>query len=380
MEKATRGNMPIIGRDGLRTMIMKKAHEERKVMRERLDDFIRRGGKASLTTDSWTSEGGHCFISLTFHGLTEEMQMITATLALTPHQTSKTAPDHVAVLETQLDRWGLKFKDIVEFTTDTEATMQLMGRQVMDKHNCLQKLCFAHRVNLVMEEAIDENLPGAEDTLKAVDALAAFFHSSTQATHALKTLQMEANEPEPTGLSGYTKTRWWSRVIMGESVLKVRPYLDKGFANGVFKGGKYALTSTQWCYLEQIVKVLKPFGEAQRLLEGQNFVTKSLEPQMVQTLIDLLVAVIAEAQQKEDDAIVRTPHPCGILTTWAISPTSGDSSAPPGSSVHTPQTPTPTMLVHILSVFYDFLIGYSTCNTITPRSPTDNLHGWRGTG
>ena len=74
-------------------------------------------------------------------------------------------------------------------------------------------------------------------------------------------------------------TRWWSTYSMCDCLLRLRNYIallaDEGKLN--FNN----LTNSQWTIVEDLHCLLKPFMIAQKLLEGQAYVTISLVPYMI---------------------------------------------------------------------------------------------------
>jgi hypothetical protein len=73
-------------------------------------------------------------------------------------------------------------------------------------------------------------------------------------------------------------TRWWSMYSMVECLLRLKMYLIILEDEGVLEGN---LTEQQWKIITDLKTLLQPFMIAQRLLEGESYVTVTLVPFML---------------------------------------------------------------------------------------------------
>jgi hypothetical protein len=125
-------------------------------------------------------------------------------------------------------------------------------------------------------------------TLAKARVLVNFFSHSTMATDRLKNVQ--ANDPACQELYGdnYVPlkvvtdvvTRWWSTYSMIDRLLWLRVPISILIARDQCPG----LSGDDWKYLKEIADVLKPFMKAQKMLEGEKYVTSSWVLGTIQTL------------------------------------------------------------------------------------------------
>jgi hypothetical protein len=115
----------------------------------------------------------------------------------------------------------------------------------------------------------------SEGTLKACQNLINYFNSLPQATTKLLGKQVEGRAVKPIQ---YVTTRWWSTYTMCDRLLRLKMYLCLLKSEGALTCN---LTDSQWCIVCDLHNLLKPFMIAQKLLEGQIYVTISLVPYII---------------------------------------------------------------------------------------------------
>jgi hypothetical protein len=113
--------------------------------------------------------------------------------------------------------------------------------------------------------------------MAACRAIVTFFNSSSQATEKLKEKTKARLEVALTVIQD-VMTRWWSTFSMLERLLKLKNVLTVMHLEGEMR---LFLTDAQWSIVTDMTVLLKPFMIAQRLLEGQSYVTISLIPYML---------------------------------------------------------------------------------------------------
>jgi len=96
-----------------------------------------------------------------------------------------------------------------------------------------------------------------------------FFNSLPQATMLLGK-QVEGRAVKP--IQDVT-TRWWSTYAICDQLLRLKMYLCLLENEGALT---CILTDSQWCIVRGLHILLKPFMIAQKLLEGQTYVTISI--------------------------------------------------------------------------------------------------------
>jgi hypothetical protein len=113
--------------------------------------------------------------------------------------------------------------------------------------------------------------------MAACHGIESFFNSSSQATEKLKEKSKAMLGASLTVIQDMV-TRWWSTFSMCERLMKLRTVLTIMHLEGSMR---LFLTDAQWDIVTDMIVVLKPFMIAQRLLEGQSYVTISLIPYML---------------------------------------------------------------------------------------------------
>ena len=265
----------IFSRDKLRTLLS----EEYTITKSKLK-MILKGRHFSFTTDGWTSLANVGYVTCTAHFIDQaNWKLHSIVMGLFEKNGGSTADDVVEYCENQLTLFDLSYCEAIAVVTDTEATMIAAGRLFVERS--LQEGgktkwlgCIDHLLQLVTKKAFSD-LPMSEGTLKACRNLVNFFNSSSQATKKLLGKQVEGRAVKP--IQDVT-TRWWSTYTMCDRLLRLKIYLSLLENEGDLTCN---LTESQWLIVHDLHILLKPFMIAQRLLEGEAYVTISLVPYMV---------------------------------------------------------------------------------------------------
>ena len=112
--------------------------------------------------------------------------------------------------------------------------------------------------------------------MKACRSLVAHFSHSSQATKKLKDKQADC--PRQVGVLQDVSTRWWSTFTMTERLIHLKNYFDLMETEGSLTCN---LTESQWVTTKLVRDVLRPFMLAQKILEGEKYVTLSFVPGIV---------------------------------------------------------------------------------------------------
>jgi hypothetical protein len=108
--------------------------------------------------------------------------------------------------------------------------------------------------------------------MKAARELVTSFKHSSQAEAILLGKQQAGRAVKPIQ---DVETRWWSTYSMCSHLKRLRPYLELMELEGTLKCN---LNVPQWKVVEDTCEVLEPYMCAQRLMEGENYVTISMYP------------------------------------------------------------------------------------------------------
>jgi hypothetical protein len=134
--------------------------------------------------------------------------------------------------------------------------------------------CIDHLLQLVTLKAFSD-MPMSEGALKACHNLVNYFNSSSQAMKKILGKQVMGRAVKP--VQDVT-TRWWSTYTICERLLRLKLYLNLMQDEGNLTCN---LTESQWSIVSDLHILLRPFMIAQKLLEGEAYVTISLIPYMI---------------------------------------------------------------------------------------------------
>ena len=191
------------------------------------------------------------------------------------------------------DSYDFKWDQITAGTMDTEATMIALGRLLKEK--CIEfhgdaefNGCVDHLLELTTKLAFRSGVQG-EETMEKCRRLVNHFTSSSQALEALKRKQIDR---VPVGVIQDVVTRWWSTYAMGVRLLQLRNYISIMTEDGLIPR-ELNLSNSQWDILNETTDLLEPFMVAQKVLEGEKYVTISLVLLIITTIRNKLQAAAA---------------------------------------------------------------------------------------
>jgi hypothetical protein len=268
-----------------------------------------------LTIDHWTSRGKQSYTGMTCHWIDNDFVGHAVELGCFLNEAGHDA-DAVTVdfYEKLFEDCGFENRSIFSVTYDTTGNMNKFGRKLSEEHNVHHIYCTDHVIQLTAclgyddkkyKDADIEQLGADEDgwlrivdhpnfqiddfhTLAKARELVNFFSHSTMATNRLKHVQ--ATDPACQELYGDNYiplkvvtdvvTRWWSTYSMIDRLLWLQVPISILIARNHCPG----LSDHDWKYLKEIGDVLKPFMKAQKMLEGEKYVTSSWVLETIQML------------------------------------------------------------------------------------------------
>ncbi len=234
----------------------------------------------ALTTDAWTSLAKTGYVTCTTHFIDRETwKLHSLVLGLYEKTGRSRAIDCVEYAEHQMEAFHLHYSYMTYVVTDTEATMVAAGRKFIERseeQNGRTKWhgCVDHLLELITGIAFTD-APETLGTMSACRSIVNFFNSSTQAMSKLLSKQVQGRAVRPIQ---DVVTRWWSTYSMLERLLRLKMYLVILQEEGDFTGN---LSEDQWKIAADLKSLLQPFMIAQRLLEGESYITISLVPFMI---------------------------------------------------------------------------------------------------
>jgi len=184
------------------------------------------------------------------------------------------AEDVVRYVNNILAGYNISYSDLICIVTDTEATMVKAARifcndarqegTELSWHGCID-----HLLNLVTKVAFKDSAESA-GAMKKARELVGHFSSSSQAEEILLSKQIPGAAVKC--IQDVT-TRWWSTYSMCERLMCLCPYFTLMEAEGNLDKN---LNEMQWQIVKDTTAVLEPFMCAQRLLEGESYVSISI--------------------------------------------------------------------------------------------------------
>lgn len=219
----------------------------------------------AYTTDGWTCKySKHSFLCVTGHWIDQAWTLHRACLGVARVQGEDRKSAGIAPL----------ISNILKRVTNSawHGTTDNGGNYVnavRDELNHQHTRCFAHTIQLVVKEAI-EQFDGVLDKCKAVVRA---FHMSSDAALALESMQ-SATKEKRTKLISWTPTRWDSVFLMIRSVCWSEKALTNLQVQFVEHGSQ--LNAEDFVKLNELMIALRPFYEADRTLEGDSYITSAL--------------------------------------------------------------------------------------------------------
>ena len=266
---------PILGVNHMQRLLKARFHEVQKQL-----IVIFKGQHFALTTDAWTSIAKVGYVTCTVHFIDNATwKLHSMVLGLFEKTGRSRATDCVTYAEQQMQEYHLQYSRMSAVVTDTEATMVAAGRifvQHSEQANGKTAWhgCIDHQLELVTGIAFTD-APETMDAMSACRSIVNFFNSSSQAMGKLLSKQQAERAVKPIQ---DVATRWWSTYSMVERLLRLKNYLALLEEEGELDCN---LSAQQWIIITDLKFLLQPFMIAQRLLEGEAYVTVSLIPYMI---------------------------------------------------------------------------------------------------
>ncbi len=214
------------------------------------------------------------------------------------------AKDAVVHVEQVWNMYHLNYSNLVCLVTDTEPTMVKAGHIFISNssdqsgrlawHGCVD-----HILELVTDVAMKDYNQSAGAMAKARE-LVGFFSSSSQAEAILLSKQAQGKADK---CIQDVATRWWSTYSMCSRLVHLKQYFYIMEREGSLDCN---LSEVRWKVVEDTCKVLEPFMNAQKLLEGENYIPVSFIPFLISSIGRCLQAVLADANSSDQVVVLVT--------------------------------------------------------------------------
>jgi len=219
----------------------------------------------TLTTGVWTdTTNTKSYLGMTVHFLSLcKLKLESVTLGVLELGERHTSANIVGWLNDILRTWGIDKHQVFLVVTDNGANIKNAVYECFGKDKHLP--CFAHTLNLVVEDALDHT----EDIaiiINKVKHLVTFFKQSVSASDELhKVCKLKLKQSVP--------TRWNSVYIMLERFINCSDFVASTIVK--FPKGPPMLSGSELFSAKEVMNLLKPFEAATKELSGQNYVTGS---------------------------------------------------------------------------------------------------------
>ena len=235
----------------------------------------------ACTTDAWTSVANITYCSLTLHFITSNWQLVCLSLDCCSFPGSHTGERVAAKLNELLASYGIAKHHVMACVTDTASNMKKSARFM--EYDWMG--CMAHQLELVTGLAFEG--VGVKEAVQQARALVGSIKGSSQHAQHVKEALIRLNMIVLAVIQDVT-TRWWSTWSMIARLLQLKRALQSLHRDELLDIG---LTEAQWTILAMLEKVLRPFMQVQKALEGDKYVSLSLVPYLLSTLRANLQAV-----------------------------------------------------------------------------------------
>ncbi|XP_068086602.1 zinc finger BED domain-containing protein 4-like [Anabrus simplex] len=217
-----------------------------------------------LTTDCWTSKNNDSYIAVTAHYLDENFKFITL-LDCTPVDGPHTSSNLTTHVRNITDKFNLYEKVQLVVTDNASNIKNAVKNDLGWKHFG----CYAHTLNLVVQEALDKVQPLQEK----VKSIVAFFKRSAIATRKLLDYQKAHSDVIPKKLIQSVPTRWNSTFYMLSRFVELKDAIK--VTTALTSNTLPVLSEEEWEICKDLCTVLKPFEEITKQLSGEKYITGS---------------------------------------------------------------------------------------------------------
>ncbi|KAI7789919.1 hypothetical protein IRJ41_016970, partial [Triplophysa rosa] len=232
----------------------------------------------------WTSRSTKAYLTVSCHFI-ENWQMQEVVLETSNFSAQHTADNISAELKRISEEWGVTQK-VLGVVTDNAANMVSAVHKAGWKHYP----CFAHKLNLIVKDAIKAS-PEKFHLLKKCKSIVSFFYHSTKATEKLKQLQKQLKVAEHK-LINTVETRWNSTLFMLERLHEQKEPVTTALC--LLGKSDLCFTSEEMSLIPLTIEVLRPFEEATREVSTEKHVSVSKVIPLVSLL--LRATVVSERQ------------------------------------------------------------------------------------
>ncbi|XP_049289537.1 E3 SUMO-protein ligase ZBED1-like [Anopheles funestus] len=217
----------------------------------------------SLTMDGWTNINNTSFYAVTSHFIDDDAHLCSFLLECSEFSISHTGQNIAQWLKTVLSNFGIQDK-IIAIVTDNASNM----KSTADSAKISHVPCFAHCLNLIVQEGIEKSIKPTVDEVKSI---VRHFKKGSKATKKLEEMQKNL-KCQVLKLKQDVATRWNSTNDMLARFLKNKEPLLSCLA---ILNIHSKLQEKDWVIMEQAISVLELFNLATTEVSAEKTVTLS---------------------------------------------------------------------------------------------------------
>ncbi|XP_055522567.1 E3 SUMO-protein ligase ZBED1-like [Wyeomyia smithii] len=203
-----------------------------------------------LTSDGWTSVTNSGFYALTAHFIDKNGEMKSYLLECSEFTFKHTAENIAEWISNVLRKFEIEYK-ITAIVTDNATNMRATANILKIRH----VRCFAHSLNLVVQNAIANSVAEVVEKCKGI---VKFFKKSSHASAKLREMQVKLGQKE-LKLKQDVVTRWNSIFDMLERLIRSKEAIVSTLA--LLDSSRCALETDDWEIIRQSMEVLRPFND-----------------------------------------------------------------------------------------------------------------------
>lgn len=255
----------------VRSLLLEKYTSVKQKLKMELDNSM----TVALTTDMWTSRQTQSYCCITAHYMSGDWKLKSALLETFEFNESHTAENIAIHLKTVASNWEIDTK-VVCVVTDNASNMV----SAISKTGWRHLPCFAHTLNLIVQNAVKAEPTIHQIQLKCKDVVS-HFHRSVKSSDKLKEVQDQLSLPQQKLIQDVS-TRWNSTYLMLE---RFQDQFEAIITSLCLVGqNDLCLAPADKATIESALKSLKPFLSATEAISGQNYTSVSLIIPLVKQL------------------------------------------------------------------------------------------------
>ncbi len=255
----------------VRSLLLEKYTSVKQTLKIELDNSM----TIALTTDLWTSRQTQSYCCITAHYISGNGKLKSALLETFEFNESHTAENIATHLKTVASNWEIDSKVVCVVTNNASNMVSAIS-----KTGWRHLPCFAHTLNLIVQNAIKADPIVQQIQLQCKDVVS-HFHRSVKSSDKLKEIQSQLSLPQQKLIQDVS-TRWNSTYLM----LQRYHNQFEAIVTALCLVGQndLCLMPANKITIESTLKSLKPFLSATEAISGENYTSVSLIIPLVKQL------------------------------------------------------------------------------------------------